>query len=150
MSDKKYSPGGLAFTEYFEGCRLAAYQCEAGVWTIGYGHTKGVKPGQWCTREQAEQWLIDDVAGAEAAVNRLVKVPINQAQFDALVDFVFNLGEGNFAGSTLLKRLNAGDYAGAGAQFGAWVRAGGHVSNGLVKRRKDNEELFTKGDYGIG
>lgn len=143
-------PQGVALIKRFEGLRLSAYLCPAGVWTIGYGHTRGVKQGDTCTVEQAEAWLLEDAAEAIAAVNRLTKVPLTQNQFDALVSFTFNLGadededtkaEG-LGDSTLLRLLNAGDYDSAAGQFEKWVRAGGRVVPGLVRRREAERELF--------
>lgn len=139
---KPYSDVGLKMTELFEGCRLEAYQDQVGVWTIGYGHTKGVVKGMKCTQEQAESWLMDDVLDACGAVMKLVKVPLTQNQYDALVDFVFNLGATKFAGSTLLKKLNAGDYVGASEEFKKWCLAGGQKSAGLLRRRNAEAALF--------
>jgi lysozyme len=140
----KYSLSGLHLTEQFEGCKLVAYQDQKGVWTIGYGHTKDVYQGKRCTQAQAEQWLAEDVAEAEAAVNRLVHVPLNQNQFDALVDLVFNVGYGNFAGSTLLRLLNIGAYDRADDEFAKWNWSGGIVREGLTRRRLAEKNLFNK------
>lgn len=137
-----YSERGLDLTRAFEGCRFRAYLDGGGVPTIGYGHTKDVTLGQECDMAQAVAWLREDVQEAEAAVNRLVKVKISQAQFDSLVDFVFNLGAGAFGRSTLLRLLNAGDYAGAGAQFARWNKDNGKVVAGLTRRRVAEEALF--------
>lgn len=137
-----YSERGLDLTRQFEGIRLEAYLDGGGVPTIGYGHTKGVKLGDECDMRQAVAWLREDVKEAVDAVNRLVKARINQAQFDALVDFVFNLGQGAFAGSTLLRLLNAGDYEGAGGQFKRWNKDNGKVVAGLTRRRLAEEQLF--------
>lgn len=125
-----------------EGLRLEAYLCPAGVWTIGYGHTKGAKPGMTITRQQAEALLREDLLTAENTVNRL-HLKLNQNQFDALVSFVFNVGSGNFQRSTLLKKIqaNANDPAIA-SEFNKWNRGGGRVLPGLVKRRKQEAELY--------
>lgn len=139
----EYSDSGLALTAHFEGLRLAAYQDGAGVWTIGYGHTDGVHKGMTCTAEQALEWLREDVRDAESAVRRLVIVTLNQMQYDALVDFVFNLGAGAFERSTLLKKLNVGDYAGAAAQFKLWNLVDGAPSLGLTRRRAAEADLFS-------
>lgn len=131
-----------------EGLRLKAYMpTKNDRPTIGYGHTKGVKMGMTITKAQAEQYLRDDLAWAESAVNRLVKVKINQNQFDALVSFVFNLGEANFASSTLLRKLNNGDYEEAANQLLRWNKqrtASGKlvVLDGLTTRRQKEKELF--------
>lgn len=126
-----------------EGLRLEAYlPTPNDVPTIGYGHTKGVKMGQRITAKQAEQFLLEDVAWASDAVNRLVKVNLTQNQFDALVSFVFNVGATAFAGSTLLRLLNAGDYKGAADQFLRWNKQAGKVLKGLDTRRKEERALF--------
>jgi len=138
----QYSERGLDLTREFEGIRLMAYLDGGGVPTIGYGHTKGVKLGDQCDMAQAVQWLREDVQEAVDAVNRLVKVKINQAQFDALVDFVFNLGAGAFTKSTLLRMLNAGDYTGAAGQFQRWNKDNGKVIAGLSRRRAAEARLF--------
>lgn len=138
----QYSERGLDLTREFEGCRFRAYQDTGGIWTIGYGHTKGVKLGDECDMKQAVKWLQEDVQEAVDAVNRLVKVKINQAQFDALVDFVFNLGAGAFAKSTLLRMLNAYDYVGATAQFARWNKDNGKVVAGLTRRRAAEAKMF--------
>ena len=136
------SETGIQLIKKFEGCVLKAYKCPAGIWTIGYGHTSGVKEGQAITREQAEELLIQDLRPFEIGVNNLVNVPLNQNQFDALVSFCYNLGTGNLKNSTLLKLLNKGDYNGAAEQFDRWVYAGGKKLNGLVKRRAEEKKLF--------
>lgn len=126
----------------FEGLRLEAYKCPADVWTIGYGHTNKVKQGDVITAGEADVLLALDVQEAERAVNAYVDVDINQNQFDALVSFVYNLGAGNFKLSTLLRKLNEGDYLGAANEFERWNKAGGKVLNGLVRRRKAESNLF--------
>src|SRR5271166_4474242 len=132
-----YSKEGLQLTERFEGCRLTAYQDVRGVWSIGYGHTgMDVVPGLMWTQEQAEAALQADTMAAASCVNTAVTVPLTQPEFDALVDFVFNVGCGNFRKSTLLRDLNAGDYAGAAAQFDVWDWAGGKQVAGLLRRRE--------------
>ena len=137
-----YSRAGLELTESFEGCKFTAYPDSGGVWTIGYGHTKGVTEGMACSLEQAIEWLMEDVEEAEAAVNRLVKVPLTQGEFDALVDFVFNLGEKHFAESTLLRLLNEGDFVGAAEQFERWDKCDGKEVAGLLRRRLAEETEF--------
>jgi lysozyme len=111
-------------------------------WTIGYGHTGGVRRGDTCDVERAEYWLRQDLGEAERAVHDFVVVPLSQNQFDALVDFVFNVGVGHFGNSTLLHKLNASDYQGAADEFLRWNKAGGHVMAGLVHRREDEQRLF--------
>ncbi|QHM71296.1 lysozyme [Mixta intestinalis] len=133
---------GIALIKQFESCELMAYRCPAGILTIGYGHTYDVRAGDTCTPRQAELWLTEDCQVAELTIESNVTVPLNQNQFDALVSFVFNLGAGNFVKSTLLKKLNAGDYTGAAAEFDRWVNAGGRKLPGLVKRRAAEKALF--------
>jgi lysozyme len=133
----------LALIRAAEGCRREAYQDVAGVWTIGYGHTgTEVKPGLTWSEAQCETALRADVKRAAAAVDHLVTVPLNVNQKAALIDFVFNLGSGRLAESTLLRRLNVRDYVGAASQFGKWVRAGDHVLPALIKRREAERRLF--------
>ncbi|WP_276866608.1 lysozyme [Enterobacter oligotrophicus] len=141
------SKNGLALLKSFEGCELTAYQDSVGVWTIGYGWTQPVngKPvgkGMTITQDTADSLLCSGVVQYEKGVTGLVKVSVNQNQFDALVDFAYNLGVKALEGSTLLKKLNAGDYAGAADEFPKWNKAGGKVLNGLVKRRAAERSLF--------
>ncbi len=139
-----YSDNGMNLTKQFEGLRLSAYADQVGVWTIGYGHTgQGVHAGLTITQDQAEAFLASDVAGAVAGVNRLVASAINQNQFDALVDFVFNLGCASLASSTLLRFVNSGDFADATGQFQRWDHAGGVVVPGLLQRRQAEANLFS-------
>ena len=133
---------GLDIVKEAEGLRLSAYLCPAGIPTIGYGHTKGVKLGDTCTREQAEEWLENDFFMAKQDVKAVVKVPLKENQLDALASFVFNLGVRKLIQSTLLKKLNAGDYSGASAEFDKWVFAGKVKLNGLIKRRAKERKLF--------
>ena len=135
---------GIQLIKNFEGCVLKAYKCPAGIWTIGYGHTSGVKEGQTITLKQAEDYLLQDIRAYEITVNNLVNVPLNQNQFDALVSFCYNLGPNNLKNSTLIKLLNKKDYLGAAEQFDRWVYAGGKKLSGLVKRRAAEKELFLK------
>ena len=138
------SETGIQLIKKFEGCSLKAYKCPAGIWTIGYGHTSGVKEGQTITKAQAEDLLKQDLKQFEVVVNNLVNVSLNQNQFDALVSFCYNIGTGNIKNSTLLKLLNKGDHKGAAEQFERWVYAGAKKLNGLVKRRAAEKELFLK------
>ncbi|MMZ51657.1 Lysozyme RrrD [compost metagenome] len=137
ISDK-----GLKLIQSFEGFREKAYLCPAGVWTIGYGHTKNVYPGQVSSMHDATMRLQWDAGNAERVVRQNVNVQLSQNQFDALVSFVFNLGERNFVQSTLLKYLNAGDYASAANQLLRWNKADGRVLPGLTRRRRAEKELF--------
>ena len=136
---------GLALVRAYEGLKLEAYQDGAGVWTIGYGHTNGVRPGDAISAEQAEQLLEADLMAAEAAVSRLVTVPLTDNQFAALVSFVFNEGEGAFAQSTLRRKLNEGGYGLVPACLKSWIFAGGRVQPGLVTRRAAEAALWMQG-----
>ncbi len=142
----KTSQKGIDLIKHFEGCRLEAYKCPAGVWTIGYGHTRGVKINQKITINQAEQFLIEDLKVYEKAVNELITVKLNQAQFDALVSFTYNLGVGALSGSTLRKKLNAGLYNEIPNQLKRWVYAGRKRYAGLIIRRKVEAHLFSTGE----
>jgi lysozyme len=130
----KYSLSGEALTERFEGFRSDSYQDQVGVWTIAYGHTRGVTEGMQCTEDEGRQWLDEDIALCEADVNSNVTVALTQGEFDAALN-----------GSTLLKELNAGDYAGAAAEFTKWDHAGGQVVAGLLRRRLAEESEFANG-----
>lgn len=134
----------LSLIEHFEGRKLHAYLCPAGRLTIGVGHTgPDVYEGQTITNDEATALLKRDAHLAALSVNVLVKAPLTQHQFDALVSFVFNLGYGNLAGSTLLKHLNAGDYHGAAAEFAKWTHSRGKILPGLVERRAAEAKLFS-------
>jgi lysozyme len=139
------SKKGIDLIKSFEGLRLQSYQDSVGVWTIGYGTTRGIGPGMSITTEQAERMLMNDILRFEPEVDRLVKVPLNQNQWDALLSFVYNLGSMNLGSSTLLKLLNARDYVGAAEQIPRWNKAGGKVLNGLIKRRAAERRLFAGG-----
>jgi lysozyme len=129
----------------FEGCRLESYRDSGGVLTVGFGHTgPDVREGETITPEQAEQLLEADALKAGTAVCRLAH-STTQNQFDALTDFVFNLGAGALAGSTLLQKHNHGDFAGAAAEFGKWVFCRGTVLPGLVRRRAAEAHLYLEG-----
>ena len=140
----KVSQNGINLIKKHEGCSLTAYKCPAGVWTIGYGHTDGVKKGQKITRSQAEAFLKSDLKKFEKGVEKAVKVKLNQNRFDALISFTYNVGLGAFRSSTLLKKLNAGDYAGASKELLRWNKADGRVLMGLIRRRSDEKVLFDK------
>lgn len=137
------SDSGRALVKEFEGFNLQAYQDGGGVWTIGYGHT-GDDVHQWLiiTDGDAENFLTKDLAGAEHTVNAAVKVPITQNQFDALVDFAFNLGGHALATSTLMRLLNEGDKMGAANEFAKWDHSGGKEVPGLLRRRLAERDLF--------
>ena len=136
------SPAGRVLIEGFEGCRLTAYQDQRGIWTCGYGHTAGVTSSTICTQEEADAWLQLDLHTAESAVNRLVKVPLNQNQFDALVSLTYNIGQGNFAESTVLRLVNGGSIQGAAEAILMWDKVGGETNTGLFNRRMMEKSLF--------
>ena len=136
------SQEGLSLIKKFEGCELESYKCAAGVWTIGYGSTKGVEEGMEISQERADMLLLEDVEVFEEAVNKLVEVSLEQNQFDALVSWTFNLGSTNLQNSTLLKVLNNEDYEGVPSQIKRWNKAGGEVLQGLVRRREAEALLF--------
>jgi lysozyme len=145
----RYSQDGLHLTEQFEadgGPKLVAYKpLPTDRWTIGFGHVVGVHEGMVCTPEQAADWLMDDVADAENAVNLFVKIGLTQEEFDALVDFCFNVGITAFQHSTLLAKLNDNDIEGAIGEFEKWDMSGGEHVAGLLRRRNAERALFTLG-----
>ncbi|AOX41410.1 lysozyme [Pseudomonas aeruginosa] len=136
------SQRGIDLIKSFEGLRLSAYQDSVDVWTIGYGTTRGVTRYMTITVEQAERMLANDIQRFEPELDKLVKVELNQNQWDAMMSFVYNLGAANLASSTLLKLLNRGDYQGAADQFPRWVNAGGKRLEGLARRRAAERALF--------
>lgn len=135
--------------EHFEQYRPTAYAATAderrrGIWSIGWGHTEGVREGDTCTRAQAEAFLQTDVAVAANAVNRNVTVQLNQNQFDALTSLTFNIGATAFEESTALRRLNDGDFGGAALAMLWFDKQSGHVLAGLDTRRHMEVALFQK------
>jgi len=141
------SEKGIALIKQFEGCKLTAYQDSVGVWTIGYGWTqpvdgKPIRAGMTIKQETAERLLKTGLVSYESDVSRLVKVGLTQGQFDALVSFTYSLGARSLSTSTLLLKLNAGDYAAAADEFLRWNKAGGKVLNGLTRRREAERALF--------
>lgn len=145
----KASERAYALIRKFEGLRLAAYRCPAGVWTIGYGHTSGVVPGMSITVSQAEELLAQDVAVAESIVNAERISGLRQCRFDALVSFVFNVGGANFRRSTLLAKVKADpDDNSIMDEFLRWVYGGGVVLPGLQKRRLEEMRLYFSKDNG--
>lgn len=147
VNNLTYSKDGLHLTQLFEGDILTAYKDLRGIWTIGYGHTANVHPGQAITREQAAAYLASDIQTAAHCVNEVVSIKLTQPQFDSLVDFAFNLGITSFRHSTLLKDINAGRFPEAVAQFKLWDHCGGVVDAGLLRRRNAEAAEFS-GDIG--
>lgn len=137
---------GLELIKKYEGCRLLAYKCPAGVWTIGYGHTAGVKSGMAITKADAERLLLQDLKRFEEGVETLVKVPLTSNQFSALVSFAFNCGISALRNSTLLKKLNVGDLNGAAREILRWDKVNKKPVEGLTKRRKEEQQLFLTPD----
>lgn len=136
---------GADFIKRHEGLRLTAYKDVGGRWTIGYGHLLPPNEdfeGYTITRTEADTLFTADVKEAEDAVNRLATVPLTQNQFNALVSWTFNLGQGNLQTSTMLRVLNNGDYERAAQELQRWIYAGGEVISGLVNRRQDEANLF--------
>lgn len=143
------SQEGLSLIKKFEGCELNAYKCAAGVWTIGYGHTKNVQEGDEWSKEKAEFMLWDELEEEyEKYINDLVDVPLSQFQFDALVSWVYNLGPANLKSSTLLKVLNKGEYEEVPSQMRRWNKANGKVLEGLIRRRAAESLLFEGKEWG--
>ena len=143
----KISQEGISLIKKFEGCELEAYQDAVGIWTIGYGHIKGVKEGMTITKPQAEEMLVHELVEYEQHVLNQVTISLDQCMFDALVSWTFNLGPTNLSSSTLLKVLNSGDYEGVPAQIKRWSKAGGKVLEGLVRRRQAEALLFEGKDW---
>lgn len=137
----KIGQRGLALIKQYEGCRLKAYKCPAGVWTIGYGSTgPHVGAGKVITQAEAEALLRQDLVRFERAVAQADSA--TQNQFDAMVSLAFNIGIGAFQKSSVLRKHNAGDHAGAKASFALWNKAGGRVLSGLVTRRAAEADLY--------
>lgn len=154
MHPETTSTNGIELVKRFEGLHrvqpdgtVSSYRCPAGKWTIGYGSTKGVRSGMKLTEQECEDRLVNDLKDAEAAVKRQVLVPLSQYQFDALVSFTFNLGEGNLRASTLLKKLNKGDYQAVPSEMLKWNKATvdgvKQVLPGLTRRRAAEAALWS-------
>jgi lysozyme len=139
----KTSINGLNIIKEFEGLKLEAYKCPANVWTIGYGHTGGVKETDKITIEDAERLLKKDLELFEYKLNSL-KLELNQNQFDALISFIYNIGFSAFNKSTMLTCLKKGKFKEAGIQFSRWIYAANRVLTGLVRRREEESRLFNK------
>lgn len=139
------SVSDLTLIKQFEGLKLIAYKpFPNDKWTIGYGHTQGVHAGMRITQKQANEFLMLDIEWVEEAINRNVTVTLTQNQYDALASWVFNLGETNLRKSTLLHKLNSGDYKGAGEEFLRWNKQDGETVNGLIRRREAELALWKR------
>ena len=142
VNNMQISQEGLALIKKFEGCELEAYKCPAGVWTIGYGHIKGVQEGNKITKEEAEYMLQEEMIEYEGYVNDMVDVELNQSQYDSLCAWVYNLGPNNFRNSTLLTVLNQERYSEVPQEIKRWNKASGEVLDGLIRRREAEALLF--------
>lgn len=139
------SENGLKLIASFEALHEQAYPdpgTGGSPWTLGYGHTEGVKEGDTCTADEAMEWLKSDAATAERCVNNAVIIPVSQNQFDAMTSLCFNIGCGNFKNSGLVKVLNGGNYRSAAPHFMGWNKANGEVMDGLTRRRQAEMDLF--------
>lgn len=137
---------GIDLIKLFEGYRSESYRCSGNTWTIGYGHTRNVRPGMRVTQGEAERLLREDLRDAELSVSQLIDVPLTNNQFAVLVSFVFNFGHGALRTSTLRRLLNQGDYDSVPEQLRRWVYAGGKRLTGLERRREAEIELFQQPD----
>lgn len=144
---KRTNRNGLLLIKSFEGLRLRAYRDAVGIWTIGFGTTRGVRPGMTISEDQAIAFLQEDLSRFEKAINDSVKVAINDNQFSALSSFTYNVGPGAFRSSTMLRKLNAGDIHGAADEFPRWNKAGGRPLAGLTRRRNAERLLFLGEDF---
>lgn len=148
MSNQNLKPSDdlKKYTRYREALKLIAYpdpgSRDGTPWTIGYGHTKGVRRGMTCTEAQAESWLTQDLEAAAATVRKLVTVSLTQGQFDALTDFAYNVGEPQFSTSTLLRKVNTLQFGQAAQQFERWIYQDGKKLLGLKRRRVAERALF--------
>ena len=143
----KISEDGLELIKKFEGCETSAYQDSVGVWTIGFGHTKDVEEGQTCSIEDAESMLADEMDEYEGYINDMVRVDLQQHEFDSLVAWVYNLGPTNLGESTMLKVLNGGQFDRVPNEMNRWTRAGGEILEGLVRRRQAESLMFQNLDW---
>lgn len=138
---------GLALIKQWEGLRLDAYQCDAQVWTVGYGHTATAKQGMKISAEQAERLLYQDLALFEAAVSRAVEVKLADNQFAALVSWTYNVGVRAMQQSTLIRKLNQGDYAAVPGELARWNKVKGRPNKGLSNRRAAEAGLWARGSF---
>jgi lysozyme len=143
------SQEGISLIKKFEGCELEAYKCAAGVWTIGYGHTKDVKEGDSILKEDAESMLMHELQEYCNDVDIAVKVDLKQNEFDALVSWTYNLGLTNLNSSTMLRVLNEGKHDEVPAQIKRWNKASGQVKQGLVRRREAEALMFEGKDWSL-
>ena len=141
------SSEGISLIKKFEGCELEAYKCAAGVWTIGYGHTKDVTEGMEITQAEAETMLKEELLDYCNYVDMYVQVPLEQNQFDALVSWTYNLGPTNLKSSTMLKVLNTGKYEDVPEQIKRWNKANGKMLDRLIRRREAESLMFQNKEW---
>lgn len=144
---RQISAEGLALIKQWEGLRLEAYRCDAGVWTIGYGHTATAQEGMKITLEHAENLLLQDLNVFENAVSRAVKVDLSDNQFATLVSWAYNVGVGAMQKSALVRKLNEGDYASVPGELARWNKVKGKVNKGLSNRRAAEAGLWARGSF---
>lgn len=147
-SDMHISKEGICLIKKFEGLKLESYKCSASVWTYGYGSTKNVKEGDTISKKDAEKLLLKEIKEYENYLKKLIKVKINQNQFDALVSWVYNLGPNNLEKSTLLKILNNKEYKDVPYEIRKWNKVNGEISEGLIRRRNAESLLFEGKEWG--
>lgn len=144
---KHINDEGVALIKQWEGCKLTAYKCPAGVWTIGYGHTRTAREGMTITQAQAESLLREDLRVFEAAVTDAVDVDLSDNQFAALVSWAYNIGVGAMRRSSLIRRLNAGEYDAVPNELAKWSRVKGKAVKGLSNRRAAEAGLWARGAF---
>lgn len=147
MTTRRISDEVLTFVKRWEGLRLDSYECQGGVWTIGYGHTRTARPRMRITETEADRLLRADIANFERAVSGMVRVPLTDNQFGALVSWAFNVGENAASRSTLIRKLNTGDYDAVPSELMRWNKADGKVVNGLTNRRAAEAGLWARGSH---
>lgn len=144
---RKINDEGVALIKQWEGLRLKAYQCSAGRWTIGYGHTATARPGMVISQIDADRLLLQDITLAEAAVIRAVDVTLTDNQFAALVSWTYNVGTDAMRKSTLVRKLNAGDFGSVPSELVRWNKVSGKPNNGLTNRRAAEAGLWARGSF---
>jgi lysozyme len=144
---RRVSEEALALIKRWEGLKLQAYKCVAGVWTVGFGHVATARPGMVISETQATRLLMEDLARFEAAIERLVRVPLSDGQFGALVSWCFNVGEGAASRSSLIRKLNAGEYDAVPGELARWNKVAGKVVPGLSNRRAAEAGLWARGSH---
>ena len=143
----KTTSKGIDIIKKYEGCKLSAYRCPSGVLTIGYGHTDNVRAGQHITQQEADDMLLQDILQREKQIDEVLTADLNENQYDAVISFVFNVGIGNFARSTLLKKINANpDDRSIRFEWLEWCRSGKRILEGLVRRREEEITLYFSKD----